>query len=144
MDPNVNLEQQYQQSQQPYPNQGMPMNNQQYSGYQPNNMGMVHPPKKASDTLAVASLVIGIISIVGACCLGGFLGIVGGILGIIAITDGLCRKKAAAITGTVLSVVAFLLTMLIMLVGVSPSFMPDVTGLQYYEAKDKIEDSVLL
>lgn len=46
-------------------NQGMPIGNQTYGGYQPNNLDMVPNQKRTSDTLATVSLVIGISSLVG-------------------------------------------------------------------------------
>lgn len=60
---------------------------------------------------------IGIISIVGICCLGGFLGIVGVILGIIAVSDNHCNRKAQAIIGLCLSALAVVLTVIFLIVG---------------------------
>ena len=93
------------------------MGNQQYGGHRPNNMGMMPNQKRTSDTLAVVSLIIGIISIIGACCMGGFLGIIGATLGIVAIVDRYCNKKAQAIMGIVFSVLAFILTVVVLMIG---------------------------
>jgi len=94
--------------------------------------------KRTSDTLAVVSLVIGIISLVGFCCLGGFLGIVGVILAIIALTDVYCNKKALAIIGLLLSIFAFCFTIFLMIIGSVSGTIPDVAGMEYYDAKTEI------
>lgn len=93
-------------------------NGYQQNGYQTNNLGF-RPEKRASDGVAIASFVIGIISIVGFCCLGGFLGIVGAILGIIALKDNQCNKRTQATVGLWLSVVAFILTLGIVVYGIA-------------------------
>lgn len=138
-----NYDNQYQQS---YQNQGIPIGNQQYGGYQPNNLDMIPNQKRTSDTLATVSLVIGIISIVGFCCLGGFLGIVGAILGIIAIADQYCNKKAMAIIGTALSTFAFIFTIFALIFGAlvpeEDNYNTDVNDIiteQTYEDTKKIE-----
>lgn len=73
--------------------------------------------KRTSDGLAVASLIIGIIALVGICCMGGLLGVVGAIFGIIAIADKACNRKSSAIIGTVLSLFALLLTIGMLVIG---------------------------
>lgn len=98
--------------------------------YFQNQAQQMPKPKRASNGLAVASLVIGIISVLGFCCLGGFLGSVGIVLGIIALTDKQCRWKAMAIIGTVLSAFALITTIGFLVLGASDS-ETDNTGTQY-------------
>lgn len=111
--------------------------NQQY--YNQN----VNSTKGTGDTLALFSLIIGIISMIGFCCLGGFLGIVGIILGIIALTNQYCNKKALAITGIVLSAFAFLLTLGVIALGSSESAgttNTTDTNISYAESLEKADD----
>ena len=107
--------------------------------YTPNNMEYMNN-KRTSDTLAIISLIVGIVAMVGFCCLGGFLGIIGIILGIIALTDNLCNKRALAIIGIVLSSFAFVFTLFVLMLGDITSVMPDVTGMSYLEARSEISD----
>lgn len=113
MNPNVNLEEQYKQFQQPYTNQEMPMWNQQYSEYQ---------PQKASsaNNYATWALWLGIFSVLSnvCCCgFGGIIGIIGVILGIVAIKDKQCSKMANATVGLGLSVISVLITVILPLGG---------------------------
>ncbi len=66
--------------------------------------------------LGIASMVIGIFSMVTICCFGGFLGIIGLILGIVALNIP-NSKKGQAIAGVVTSGIAFLATLLLLLTG---------------------------
>lgn len=70
------------------------------------------PPKQQSSGLAVASLVLGIISLVLVCFGLGFLGIIGFLLGLISL---ICKKPGhgMAIAGIITSVIAFLLTLIV-------------------------------
>lgn len=70
-----------------------------------------------SNGLAVASMVIGIVSLLLSCCYGGFLGLIGLILGIIAISKG--QKKGMAITGIITSVIAMIITIIAIGMGMS-------------------------
>lgn len=89
-------------------------------------------PKRASNGLAIASLIFGIISLVAFCCLGGFLGIIGLILGIIALTDKQCCRKAVAIVGTILSAFTLFATIWFLIIGSSDSESENI-GTQYSE-----------
>ena len=66
----------------------------------------------------IASMVIGIISLLFSCLGLGFLGIIGCILAIVGITQR-GRAKGTAIAGLITSVVAFLISFLVIAVGIS-------------------------
>lgn len=68
--------------------------------------------------LGIASMIIGIISLLLSCCYGGFLGIVGLILGIIAMTKS-DSKKGTAIAGIITSGIAVLMSVILLIAGVS-------------------------
>lgn len=69
--------------------------------------------------LGIASMVIGILSIIGTCCYGWILGIIGLILGIV----GVCLRgygKGMAIAGIILNLIAIILFVVVVLIlGVS-------------------------
>lgn len=67
------------------------------------------------DILAIISMIIGIISFILGCCLGGFLGILGIILGILALFSNQCNQKISAIVGVSLSTLALAATTLVFL-----------------------------
>ena len=89
-----------------YPNLGGNQNMNNY-GYDPNMF------QKDNSGLAIASLIIGIISICCCCAwyIGAFLGVIGLALGIVALKDG-AKQKGIAIAGIVTSSVGLLLTLL--------------------------------
>ena len=71
-------------------------------------------PKK-SDGLAIASMILGIVSILFTCCYGGGLitGIVGLVLGIIAKSKG--QNKGFTLTGIITSAVAIFLGIIVLI-----------------------------
>lgn len=71
--------------------------------------------KKDISGVAIASLVIGIISLLLSCCYGGFLGIIGFILAIIGINTS--SKKAVAIWGLVTSTISIVITVISLIFG---------------------------
>lgn len=71
--------------------------------------------KKQISGLAIASLVIGILSLLLSCCYGGFLGIIGIGLGIAGICTS--NKKGMAIWGLVLSVISLFITIICLIFG---------------------------
>lgn len=70
--------------------------------------------KENTNALAIASLVLGIISLLFSCCLGGFIGIVGVVLSILAIKAN--QKKAFAITGLITSILSIFITMVVIII----------------------------
>lgn len=73
--------------------------------------------QKKKSGLAIASLVIGIVSLLLACCYGGFIGLISLIFGIIALSTG--QSKGQAIAGIVLSVLAIMISSITLLFGIS-------------------------
>lgn len=71
-----------------------------------------------SSGLAVASMVIGIISFLLSCCYGGILGIIGLILGIVSVA-GHKGGKGMAIAGIIMSALSIAITLLTLLIGIS-------------------------
>lgn len=93
--------------------------------------------------LAIASLVLGIIGVLGCCCFGGVLGIVGLILGIISITKQ--GKSGMAIAGIILSAISVLgLIYLLFSFGASMGEIGGIEGFQsiYQSAYDSISQSM--
>jgi hypothetical protein len=84
--------------------------------------------KKQSNGFAIASLVIGIIALLGSCCYGGLLGILGIIFGIVAIKKS--QSQGMSIAGIATSAVALLITITIIVFAiiymVNPSFQQAV------------------
>lgn len=74
--------------------------------------------QKQGNGLGIASLVIGIISLLLSCCYGGVIGVVGIILGIIAISKN-NSQKGIAIGGIVTSAIAIAITVFMLILGVS-------------------------
>jgi membrane associated rhomboid family serine protease len=72
--------------------------------------------QKQSNGFAIASLVIGIIALLGSCCYGGLLGILGIIFGIVAIKKS--QSQGMSIAGIATSAVALLITIVILAVGI--------------------------
>ena len=68
--------------------------------------------------LAIASMVIGIISLLISCCYGGFLGVIALILGIISLATRR-NGKGMAIAGVITSVIAIIITVVAIAFGVS-------------------------
>lgn len=86
-----------------------------YEGYVEPQMGMEQRPLKKGSGFAIASLVLGIVGMVFACCffwLSFVLGIVGLVLGIISLVQGR-DGKGMAVAGTILSGISFLIAALI-------------------------------
>ncbi|MBO5387311.1 MAG: PASTA domain-containing protein [Lachnospiraceae bacterium] len=109
--------------------------------YSDNSYYTMHVEKRNSDRLAVASLIIGILSLLGICCFGGLIGSVGAVFGILAIRDYYCNKRTAAIIGLVTSASTFIITIIVICVGIMHKpIMPDVRNLNYYDAKTQIEE----
>lgn len=95
-------------------------NNYSYNQYDDRPIQMTAQVEDgASNGLALASMIIGIISMVGACCFGGFLGLIGLILGIIALANRQCHRKGMAIAGIILSGLAFMITITVMIAGIA-------------------------
>jgi hypothetical protein len=80
--------------------------------------------QKQSNGFAIASLVIGIIALLGSCCYGGLLGILGIIFGIIAIKQS--QNQGMSIAGIATSAVALLITITIIVVGIVFVANPDL------------------
>jgi hypothetical protein len=84
--------------------------------------------QKQSNGFAIASLVIGIIALLGSCCYGGLLGILGIIFGIVAIKKS--QSQGMSIAGIATSAVALLITITIIAFAiiymVNPSFQQAV------------------
>lgn len=70
--------------------------------------------KENTNALAIVSLIIGIVSLLLSCCLGGFLGVVGVVLSILAIKAN--QKKAFAITGLVTSILSIFITIVVIVI----------------------------
>lgn len=70
------------------------------------------------NTIAMISMIIGIIALVTVCCYGGVLGIVSLILGIIAASSIFCTKKKMALAGIIVSIVSILFTVIIIIVSI--------------------------
>lgn len=93
--------------------------------------------------LAIASLVLGILGVLGCCCFGGVLGIVGLILGIISITKQ--GKSGMAIAGIILSAISVLgLIYLLFSFGASMGEMGGIEGFQsiYQSAYESASQSL--
>lgn len=71
--------------------------------------------KKDTSGVAIASLVIGIISLLLSCCYGGFLGVIGIILSIIGINNS--NKKAVPVCGLITSIISFVITIFCLIFG---------------------------
>lgn len=79
--------------------------------------------EKKSNGFAIAALVIGIIALLGSCCYGGLLGILGVIFGIVALKND--QSKGMSIAGIATSAVAFVITVVIVVVGLSAMNSPE-------------------
>ena len=97
-------------------------NNYSYNQHNDRPIQLSMPSEeKTSDGLALASLIIGIISLIGACCFGGFLGVASLILGIIALANRYCNRRGMAIVGIILSTLAFMITIIVLILGIANS-----------------------
>lgn len=87
-------------------------NQQQFNQSNVNN-------KRNSDTMAIISLIIGILSLIGCCCFGGVAGVIGVILSIIALNDVYCNRKTMATIALILNIIGLLLTIGFTIIGLS-------------------------
>ena len=101
--------------------------------YQPYNYQPGVPPVQKvvppANGLAIASLVLGIVSLVFCLCFGGFLGLPGIICAVIAMAKG--NRSGMAIAGLILSIVGFLcFVTMIAVVAANPDIFDE--GWYYY------------
>jgi hypothetical protein len=131
MDRGGNYNNNYQLNQQ-YQNQGMPIGNQYYNQPYGENQGKM-------DLIALITSLVSIL-----CC--GITGIVSLILSIIVIADnsGKYPKKTKAIIALVISILVMPMMAVVVAISGGTStkpVMPDVTGLEYYDARTEINNS---
>lgn len=69
------------------------------------------------NVLGIISMIVGIISMVTSCCMGGFFGIIGIIIGILALIKP-NAKKLEAIIGIITSTLAFFITLVVIVIGI--------------------------
>ena len=103
--------------------------------YQPYNYQPGVPPVQKSvppaNGLAIASLVLGIASLVFCLCFGGFLGLPGLICAIIAMAKG--NRSGMAIAGLILSIVGFLsFIVMVAVMAAYPNIVEDIMNDNFY------------
>lgn len=93
---------------------------------------------KNKNGLAIAGMVIGIVSLLISFCGGGFLGIVGLILSIVAITKG--KSKGMSIAGIATSSIAIVISILVLMLGGSfiNSIVEEANNASYTGNNDEI------
>ncbi len=102
--------------------------------YQSSSPGYMPPQQQGSSTLAIISLVCGIVGIITSCCCGLFglpIPLAAIICGGIALSQPNAQGKGMAIGGVVLGVLAFVLAIILVVIAVSnPQFMQDLQQMQ--------------